>query len=486
MTDETSLERERIGLRHALIIGAAQRPLEVPRWLARENPRAGRLALVAALGLRSRFDRPAPPPHLQRAGLEHEPTRLMSNVARAALRRIYGAKKRVVPLPVTLRIVDALAERGLCLHPFDYLGLAPLLATNDAALDRNARLWRALTSAADADLPTAEGIDDGNWTDFRPAERAAFLRSRRHAAPAEARELLAAAIGTETAAVRGQLLEALAVNLSAADADFLRGLFADRAESVRALARRLVARIDGTPEFEERMSTAHERIELKSAGIIGRRKVLAPKLPKGLAEAKVEAWLDDSFAGVSPTRLAQRLKLTPEQLVEAVTDERLRTLLFDNALTLGEIETACAIAASLESTEARRIVAATRAALAAVGAPHRAKLCTAFGPALAAAPFTERCWLAGELYEILRVPPPGSVMSPAETAKPWKRWLDTLNSAPDTDQPEIPELAVAFAAAAQRAAWRERLDELPPATASGARALADLLDALDLQSTPIE
>jgi hypothetical protein len=391
-----------------------------------------------------------------------------------------------VPLAVTLRIVDALAERGLYLHPFDYPALAPLLATHDAALDRNARVWLALTGAANAAAATQTDIDDGNWTEFRPAERAAFLRALRHTDPNKARELLAAAIGTETAAVRGQLLEALAVNASAADADFLRSLLADRAESVRALARRLVARIDGTPEFEERIGTAHERLDLRSAGIIGRRKVLVPKPPKGLAEAKVDAWLDDSFAGVSPTKLAQRLELTPEQLVHAVTDERLRTLLFDSALTLGEIDTACALAASLDTAEARRIVAATRAALAAVHPSHRAALWAAFGPALAAAPFAERCAFTGELYEVLRTAPPDTVMSARETAKPWTHWVAAVNSTPDVDLPEIPELAVAFAAAAQRLKWRERLDELPPATAVGARALADLLDALPLPSTPIE
>jgi hypothetical protein len=483
VTDETSLERERIGLRHALILGLSQRPLDVPGWLAGDNARAGRLALVAALGLRSRFDHPAPPPHLQRAGLAHEPARLVSREARAALRRIYGVKKRVVLLPITLRIVDALAERDLRLHPFDYPALAQLLATNDAALDRNARLFQALARSGD-NAVAAEDIDERNWTDFKAAERAAYLRGRRHADPKAARELLAAAIGSETAAVRGQLLEAMAVALSADDVEFLRSLGTDRADSVRTLARRLTARVAGTSEFEERMSTAHERLEVKSAGIIGRRKVLMAKLPKGLAETKVEAWLDDSFAGVSTTLLAKRLDLRLEQLVEALADERLRALFFANALALGELTTVRAIAATLETAEGRRIAAASRAALASLEPAHRAEMWDAFRPALAAASLEERCAFAAELYEILRVPPRSAAMSPTETARPWKRWLDAVQSAPDAAQPEIPELLVAFADAADRDEWRARLADLSPALASTALALADLLDALDLQSKP--
>jgi len=483
VSDEPSLERARIGLRHTLILGTSQRPLEVPRWLAGENPRAGRLALVAALGLRSRFDHPVPPPHLRRAGLEHEAERLMSREARAALRRVYGAKKRSVPRAVTLRIIDVLAERGLSLHPFDFPLLTDLLATNDAALDRNARMWRALTSGNTDNAAPPDAIDDTNWTDLKPAERAAYLRQRRRAAPAAARELLAATFSGETAAVRAQLLEAMAVSLSGDDVEFLSGLATDRADSVRTLARRLTSRIAGTSEFDERMSTAHERLELKSVGIIGRKKVLMPKLPKDLAEAKVYAWLSDSFAGVSTTLLAERLKLKRDVFVEALVDERLRALFLANALSLDEHDTALAIAAALEPLEARRVAAGARDALAALEPTHRRAFWNAFAPALeAGGALEERCVFAAELYEILRVPPPSALLDPAATGKPFKRWLEALTNDANRDQPEVAEIAIVLADRAHRAAWRERLNDVPPATASTALALADLFDALDLQS----
>jgi hypothetical protein len=486
LSDEAGLERARIGLRHTLILGTAQRPLEVPSWLAGDNPRAGRLALVAALGLRSRFDHPAPPPHLRRAGLKHEPERLMSREARAALRRVYGAKKRSVPRAVTLRVIDALAERGLCLHPFDFPALDEVLATNDAALDRNARLWRSLSSGGSDAVAPPDEIVDANWTDLKPAERAAYLRRRRREDAAAARALLAGSFASETAAVRAQLLEAMAVALSADDVEFLRSLGTDRAESVRTLAQRLIARIPGTSELDERMGTAHERLELKSVGIIGRKKVLSPKLPKGLAEAKVDAWLADSFAGVSTTLLAERLKLKREAFVDALVDERLRALFFVNALALDEHETALAIAGSLEFVDAMRIAAVARDALGALDPQRRSSFWNAFMPALEAGTLDERCAFAGELYEILRVPPPSAVMDAAATAKPWKRWHDAITNDPNRDQPEVPELAVTLADRAQRAVWRERSSELAPATAATALALAELFDALDSQSPKSE
>src|SRR5690606_13874835 len=122
-SEASLIERDRAALRRALILGTSRRPIDVPAWLADDSAKARELALVAALGLRTRFDRPAPPPRLGTAGFEHDPDRLLSDTARAALRRLYGAKRRAVPRSVSLRIVDALHARRISLHPFDYLAL---------------------------------------------------------------------------------------------------------------------------------------------------------------------------------------------------------------------------------------------------------------------------------------------------------------------------------------------------------------------------
>ena len=50
--------------------------------------------------------------------------------------------------------------------------------------------------------------------------------------------------------------ERITVNLSPADLPFLESLSTDRAESVRAIAKGMVARVPGTPAFDARLADA--------------------------------------------------------------------------------------------------------------------------------------------------------------------------------------------------------------------------------------
>src|SRR5690606_8919448 len=146
-------------------------------------------------------------------------------------------------------------------------------------------------------------------------------------------------------------------------------------------------------------------------------------------------------------------------------DERLRAILFGSALALGELDTAAAIAATLELPEAWRIVTATRDTLAALEQDAKRALWSAFAPAITSSSFAEGCVFAGQLYEIMRVPAPSALMEPDRTAKPWKHWLDTIKSTLDAEHPVIPELAIALADRTHRGAWRERIEALSPAIA---------------------
>jgi hypothetical protein len=156
---------------------------------------------------------------------------------------------------------------------------------------------------------------------------------------------------------------------------------------------------------------------------------------------------------------------------------------FANALALDEHETSLALARSCELLEARGVAAASRDALSALEPSRRGAFWNGFARALTSGSLEERCAFGGELYEILRWPAPSSLMEPTQTAKPWKHWFEAIKSAPEKDEPEIPALLIALADRADRAAWRDRFNDLPPAIVSSALALADLFDALDLQST---
>ena len=95
-------------MRRPLTLGAQRGPLEVPGWLQREHG-DDRLALVAALALRGRFDRPAPPEGYRQTNVVHDPERMPNATIRSLLRRLGRQQTSVLPTAVSLRILDVLA-----------------------------------------------------------------------------------------------------------------------------------------------------------------------------------------------------------------------------------------------------------------------------------------------------------------------------------------------------------------------------------------
>ena len=106
------------------------------------------------------------------------------------------------------------------------------MKADPARLDPNAAAWLN-ADEHDAAAHELEVIDTENWLQFGPAERAGFLRGLRAKDPGAARELLAAAIGDDTAAVRGRLVDTLATGLGRDDIEFLQSLAEDRAASIK-------------------------------------------------------------------------------------------------------------------------------------------------------------------------------------------------------------------------------------------------------------
>src|SRR5262249_56270986 len=98
-------------------------------------------------------------------------------------------------------------------------------------------------------------------------------RSDARKRPGGARPLLQDVFKSEPANVRGDLLGALDVGLGVDDLPFLESLASDRADSVRAVAARLVAAVPGTPAFTARLSEAARcfvRSSLSVGGILKR------------------------------------------------------------------------------------------------------------------------------------------------------------------------------------------------------------------------
>jgi hypothetical protein len=108
--------------------------------------------------------------------------------------------------------------------------------------------------------------DDRAWAEGDPVEQVAWLRALREIDPARARTLLAARLPAVPPAERCTLLGALGTGLSADDERLLESMLDNRAPTVRASARELLAQLPGSA-FVARMQ---DRLRARARIIRGR------------------------------------------------------------------------------------------------------------------------------------------------------------------------------------------------------------------------
>ncbi|MFV0429715.1 MAG: DUF5691 domain-containing protein [Arachnia sp.] len=128
--------------------------------------------------------------------------------------------------------------------------------------------WLPRLTRGETDLTDAQADDDDVWQHGSHTQRVALLTSLRGSDPARATALLTeAAIAKEPAAQRAQLLETLALGISAADTDLLEGLLGDRSKTVRGVVADLLGRIptSATARLAEQVALAHLSITLPEA-----------------------------------------------------------------------------------------------------------------------------------------------------------------------------------------------------------------------------
>lgn len=477
---EQNVEQERLSLRRALIKGASREPLTVPAWLSPPGAEGNVLSLIAALGLRIRFDRPTVPDQFETESVRHRPARLLGPQARRLLCRLFGSSKKKDLPETAMRLLDLFSELDLHLHPFDYPELKTLMNADVAMLDANARRW-LLDGKGDEPVLSLDDIGDDNWTSFTPAVRERFLLERRASNPAEARELCAAALGDDAASVRGKLLATLSVGLSADDVEYLESFAKDRAASVKNIAGALLARIEGTAAHTERLESAHEQLDLKSGGIIGRKKMLMPRVPKGTAKSKVDTWIANTFADVNPADLASKLGLTPKVFAAAIGNQTLKNTMFQNAVNARAFEFATLIAAEFDHRDAWALAGPGR--FNSVDRNDRARLWECFERAVGTTSLIDACRLVDALYGTLRVPPPPKFIEALAAGKPWKQWTRAVAKDIDLDDQSAPQTIMTFAHSFHRDEWRNRFSELPPGLTTNGLAIADLLDAVEAQAS---
>jgi hypothetical protein len=270
-------------IKQAMLLGLARQPLGIPEPLQpiTDAPQRDAVLTVLALaGQQQRFQRPARhgvEPISEAAQRMHEdPRPILPEAARRALLRLANGVEKSLAEAVLSAAARRVAASGFRLHPFDLPRLIAHIKADVRCLGLAERAYLALTVSSEA-VATPTVLDNEitreNWTGFQKIHRIAFLRNERRKHAAAARALLQDVFKSEPANVRGDLLGALDVGLGVDDLPFLESLANDRADSVRAVAARLVATVPGTPAFTARLSEAARcfvRSSLSVRGILNR------------------------------------------------------------------------------------------------------------------------------------------------------------------------------------------------------------------------
>lgn len=235
-------------------------------------------AAAYAVTRRARIPEPGP---LELVPLPEDGRSLVSPAFASLARRLVGgaADERVI-LADALR---ALAQRngsGLRLPsallveimstppgagtPKVWAALADVLGPADAALAALNPAWeRALARHAGPSTSEPVTVDTDVWRTGTHAERLAVVSALRQSDPARATELLTdGSLAREPVGHRVDMVQAMAVGLSAADEDVLTTWLSDRAKSVRAAAADLLGRIPGsaTARLAEEQALAHLQV----------------------------------------------------------------------------------------------------------------------------------------------------------------------------------------------------------------------------------
>ena len=243
---------------------------------------------------------------------------LLADLLVLAARRGYRA-----PAPQLPALLEAAVKDRSLRSP-----VASVLGTRGRWLARHRAEWRRVADAAPPDLAIQDvagpgrseldpGAPEGNtgsqlWQTGSREQRRGYLAALRESDPAAARELLAAGWATETGDDRAQLLAVLRRSLSGADEQFLEQALDDRQESVRAQARRLLARLPGSA-FSRRGADRLApllRLERRTLG----REWLVLAMPEGADQSAIR----DGITGRPPDpAIGQRAWLLTQIIASA-------------------------------------------------------------------------------------------------------------------------------------------------------------------------
>jgi hypothetical protein len=483
-------------LRQSFMLGLNRSPLALPEEIAqairaRTSDAQPALTALALAGTRSRFARPAPPqaaeaiPEAARA-LHADPRPVLPAGARRHLQRLLVKADIETSRIIVGSALKRLAPLGMRLHPFDLPRLAMPLRSCGVLPGMAERAFLALlqTGAPAEEEPPEqlfhEAITEENWRSFGKAARARFLAELRSKDAAAGLVLLESCFAQEPAALRSELLPALHTGLSAGDRTFLEGLEKNRAESVRAVAAKLLSLLPGTDAYAERLNRAMASFKVKPVKMLRGKRQIVFTHPGG---ARMQAIQTETFVlleNVTAEELARRLDMTLEAFLEALPDgeDALLAALVRTAVAIRSMDVIAALVPRL-SRDAIDILLIRMPDSAAVPEVLEALL-GRFMTRLESGAFPRVSTLAA-LHGRLAGPLPLEMAKRLLSAVGWRDYLDGM-TAEDADQRKIDTVALMHTAmllpAACMPAFLAAIEPLPPAINRKAREFAHFVLAL--------
>lgn len=216
-------------------------------------------------------------------------------------------------------------------NPVVRLSVARVLGTRGRGLARYHPQWQDTVAVVDA---TA---DPQTWRTANPAERFAYLSDLRDRDPAAARDLLAAVWAQQHGRDRARFISVLSRDLSPADEEFLETALEDRAPTVRAQVRRMLARLPDSAFRRRGSQRVAGLLRLDAAGPGVRLVANLPGKPDPVSvrdgvtvkppssAIRAEAWwLTGALAAAPLSDWTARFRLSPVEIVALPVEGDLR------------------------------------------------------------------------------------------------------------------------------------------------------------------
>ncbi len=467
----------------SLMLGTARQPILVARAfggaIAADDPKAA-LKALALLAQFQRFHRPPAGDPITIPTLVPDGRRSISEDLRPLFCSLLAGKGGGDV--VALAVADVMAQRQLQVHPFDLPRLDAFVKAHCEQLGPGAAAWvdrHADASGNDLHAHSFSAtLDETNWTQGRPAQKAQFIAELRATDAARARQLVEAALPGEQAPARLRLVSAIAKNLSAEDIPFLESLATDRAPSVRDEVERLLASLPGTPQASKQLQECTARIKLGKAGLLRRRTTLQADYPVTANDDEQRwQWAMQMFDAIPLDAFARALGLSADEAMTAAAD--------DPALT--KVMAAKAVRArryDLLASALQRDPALAEWAFAWIEGPDVAD--PASVEAWSATVVQPELWsqmpnahALGLIYQKTRIQLPEAMARRVLDCKMWRNFIEQARAEPPPWAIDTIAAIVVLMPATSRAALRADLALLAPHLVARGFAALSLLDHLE-------